>query len=109
MLNASLYCGYCSVLVLRFVSMRGRSWPGAEKSGIEIYTSRTTALWPKAIIEDPILGDPVSSINFPLDRIIQKGKTGSRIVKKFVVMPIGSIRIWAWYRAPPVTAWLKNF
>jgi hypothetical protein len=43
-------------------------WPSAEKSGVEIYTWRISALWAEAIIENPILGDPVSSINFSLDK-----------------------------------------
>jgi len=46
----------------------GCSWPTAEKSGVEIYTWRIAALWAKAIIENPILGDPFSSINFSLDK-----------------------------------------
>jgi len=48
-------------------------WPKAAKSRPDIYTSRMAALWPKAIIEDPLLGDPVSSISFILDKNIQIG------------------------------------
>jgi hypothetical protein len=48
------------------------------KAALKFIDSRMAALWPKAICEEPLPGDPVSSIDFSLDKILQ---TGMQMVK----------------------------